>query len=477
MQLSIFFVCAVTGTAIWVAVSYFQYLLEPVRAFYYCIVPILYVVLLTSSKRLNFLDSRIHYESDVAAVSKTKYFFGLVLLQTLFYIMTFWIFSCYVYQTNVNVYLHTLDILDFIALFKQYPLLYTVLPFIATACYGIGLLYFVVHHEKSPFLTECFYHVPKKLPWLFIHNVMIAAESYSYIIISYLIFIFLVLIANNSMSLLIVNFAPLSNPLLYIVIVLPVFFLLHNYNREVAGWFIRKKYSIGFAFMLVAVVFFLALTVIDVFFAPFLAAITNKNIVKYALAEKTFEALLPKRFELLLLGWFFINMPRLGSIIGRFSYGFTIREAMILNLLATALVGSVLNTVTVETWQALYTFFVDPFCLFYGTLFIILLLWLNGCYVKDQSSLWAGPMSIFPTIHLKRRSNIGFVYRSFLLLLMVLGGAGFMGWRLGQYFVTFILIFLFPIYLYFSFVLFRQLISDVPHKSHCEHRIASLPLS
>ena len=321
MKISLFFVYVVICVGMIMVVSYFQYLLEAIK-FYYYIMPALFVVLLTFSKRLQFAEK--NYSENISnKLSKTEYFILLLSVQIVFYFTMFWLFSCYIYQSKINFHLHSLDILDVAFLIKQEPLLYTIFPFIAVACLGTGLLYFVIHHKKKPSLTECFYREPKKLPQLFFYNIMINAEMGSYLVSLYIVFIFFVLIASNSISLLLVNFAPLSNPWVYTLMLLPIIITFKKYDREFVGWFVRRKYSFSFMFVIIALGCFLILSLINVFFTKPLVALTNAIIIKYSILNETLEILLPKRLEILLLGWFFINMPRLANIVGRFSYGFT----------------------------------------------------------------------------------------------------------------------------------------------------------
>lgn len=456
MKLSLVCACATTCIGMLVAVSYFPYVLVAIK-FYYYIVPILFVVILTTPKRLQFTQEH-HSENISHKLSRTKYFVLLLSIQVVFYFTMFWLFNCYLYQAKINCHLHTIDVLAMAMLLKQDPLLYTVLPFIAVASLGLGLLYFVVQHKKKPTLTECFYREPKKLPRLFFYNIMINAEKVAYLISLYIIFIFFLLNISNAMSLLLLNFAPLSNPLAYTLLLLPSVIIFKKYDRVLVGWFVRHKYSFGFMFVIIALGCLLILAMLNVLFIKPLVALTNAVVIKHAMLQAPVEILLPKRFEMLLLGWFFINLPRLVSMVGRFSYGFTMREAAVLNLLAIVVISAGLNLFVIDAWATSYELLTAPFWLFYSSLFVLLVLWLHGCYIKDRASLNMGPMAIFCGPAFKRRSIMVAAKTNIFVALIMVSSAGVMGWRLSQYFSTFIVIFLWPVCLCFSLVLLQSLV-------------------
>jgi hypothetical protein len=211
--------------------------------------------------------------------------------------------------------------------------------------------------------------------------------------------------------------------------------------------------------VILIVILLVALTTIVIFFLPFLKMFALKNN-NYSLLHTKFDELLSTRVETLLLSWFLINMPKLGCTIGRLSYGFTIRRAIFLNVIAISIVGIIIKFIFIPNWQTMYNLFINPGWLFYGSLFVIPTLWLYGNYVKDKITLWTGSMHVFSTTHFKNRSIVKFVQRSFLVLLVLVSGSGFIGWRLSQYLMDCIILLLLPIYVCFAGKLLIQLVKD-----------------
>lgn len=449
MKFSLFVTCLVIALGLVIAALYFQYLIIPLKLFYYFAGPVLFMLLIASPK---ILACKLAIKSafKLKKLSAINYFLLLLAVQLLFYYLTIWLFTSYIYQTNINQYLPAIAIDSFLQSINQAPLLYLFLPGIASASCGITLLYFVDYYQRSPFLTECFYRQPNKLPWLFVHNVLITAESYAGIIVKYIIFIALVLMLYNALSLIAIDYLVLQNPFFVLFISLPVLILFRRVNKTIVSWLLRNRYSLGFILSIYAVALVVILFLVTLFFLVNIQSFSKIFQVDYSGFNKSFAPLLTSRWEVLLLAWFFINMPKLANFIGRISSGFKVREVLLLNLLATVMVAGIMHFILANYWQNLYNTFTDPFWLFYSALPIILILWLSANYVKDLRSLWVGPLFVATTVHLKNRSIIKFTQRSCLILLVLTAGTSFIGWRLSQYLVTFITIFLFPVY--FGFV-------------------------
>ena len=433
-----------------------KYLLSLLHLLYY-LLPLVGVVILASRQRLVHLPSVVQVPV-IKPLSALNYLWRILALQVGFYCVTFWLFAGYIAQTKVSLSLPKQDMLDFIMLLHQQPILYTLLPFFAIGCYALGLLYFVLQHNKEPALTSCFYQPAKKMPWLYFNNLLHLAETHSSLIALQLVLVAVVMQAANAISKMLVDFDLLANPWLFALLASPLCAVVQYNLRDVVGWLSRKRCSLGLMLLLFAVSLLLFFVLVAIAFAPWLITFSSKYNAAQAATGKSFSNVLSGNFPLLILGWFFINMPRLGSMIGRYAYGFTMRGALLLNMLATAIVAILLHLVTFAQMLQVYQLLQNQMLLFNSCLVVLFMLWLYASDICNLSNLKLGPMlTVANPQKVKWRSMSRLIYQSLFVMVTFIGGIGCVGWRFSQYYVGFVCVFLLPVYAGFTMALVKCL--------------------
>lgn len=383
------------------------------------------------------VNRELNIQSPLGFFARSKPLLGLLLGQTVLFLISLVFFYFLETQTQINSRLYPIKPGYMVELIQQQRFGLEVIPWFFYSVLGVGLAYFSICLEKQPVLSRAIpINLRSKGGYFFFNLMSIVTDVVTigpYVFIVSFTLVWLCEIINNLFGWDSLFLTPFRATFICALIIL----FFQKTNKQLIAWMKQYQVAIGMVFIIYIVAFTLFISWLHGFSGWLTSGQEGMISVlgaKSVLAGSYTEQSLHNRIQFLIWGWWSIWIPWMASLVARASVGFTLPRAFLHSILFPLVVfGWILPQLRTNggLWENIFNSWGGQWLMGAG---LLLFIWMNWKGQRTVGDVARGAM--LPIGRLSKRPLNRWMMIVTLWLACYIPGWFLLGWLPLQIMVT-----------------------------------------